>query len=825
MKKFRRLTVQNKLVKQTRKRYKQFKPYWDENLENLWQNVRRAEKAFLNCHDNRYSKTRLRNDFKSAKNIFDKQLRSAERKYKRSLSIDVEAVCTDNPKSFWEHIKNLGPKRQAGVPLEVYDELGNVISDENFVFQKWSTEFENLYNTEHNEQFDDQFYQDILNEKLFLEDRMLDPLFEENPSLNISIIRLEVEKVVYSAKNGKSIGYDKIPYEVLKFPIIIDVLYALFNLCFDTGILPSIWKMAMIAPIPKDSTKDKRIPLNYRGISLLSVVSKLYSAVLNNRLLGYLEDERLLAEEQNGFRRKRSCEDHVYSACTLIRNRLISKKETFGVFIDFQKAFDFVDRNVLLYKLLSNGINGKFYNSIKSILSDTSACVKLNGKLTDSFPVLSGVRQGDSSSPTIFAFFINDLIDGLNELNKGIKFDANTVCCFTYADDVLLLAETEEDMQDLLNFVHEWCRKWRLIINFSKTNAMHFRNKGKARSNFEFKIGDQLLQYTSVYRYLGVHLNEHLDFAVTAEILAKAGGRALGAVISKIHSYKDVGYNTYSQLFNSCVVPVLDYCSGVWSFKYNEKSDMIQNRAIRYFMGVHRFAPILAITGDMGWIVSSDRHCVNILRFWNRLVNMQESRITRKVFEYDYGFSGDKNWCSYVKVILGKVDLLAHFHDKTPVNLKDIENRLLERHTVEWSNKLQNVSKLRTYRQFKSLYSTEKYLLSNLTKLERSHFAQFRCGILPLRVETGRYAGLSVQDRLCNICNLNETEDEIHFLFKCPCYDDLRQTLINKACETETNFMSLNDFEKLRYVVERHYVYLAKFLVSAMYRRKSLLYK
>ena len=71
------------------------------------------------------------------------------------------------------------------MPLEVYDELGNVISDEKFVFQKWSTEFENLYNTEHNEQFDDQFYQYIIYEKLFLEDRMLDPLFEENPNLNM----------------------------------------------------------------------------------------------------------------------------------------------------------------------------------------------------------------------------------------------------------------------------------------------------------------------------------------------------------------------------------------------------------------------------------------------------------------------------------------------------------------------------------------------------------------------------------------------------------------------------------------------------------------
>ena len=82
----------------------------------------------------------------------------------------------------------------------------------------------------------------------------------------------------------------------------------------------------MITPIPKAATKDKRIPLNYRGISLLSVVSKLYSAVLNNILLNYLDGEHLLAEMQNGFRRNPSYEDHVYSACTLIRNRLLSKR-------------------------------------------------------------------------------------------------------------------------------------------------------------------------------------------------------------------------------------------------------------------------------------------------------------------------------------------------------------------------------------------------------------------------------------------------------------------------------------------------------------------
>ena len=518
--------------KKTRKRYKTLKPYWNETLENLWLEFRRKEKVFTKFHGDRRIKNQLQYEFKLARNTFDKQLRAAERNHRRSLSIDIESVCTDNPNKFWDHIKHLGPKRKGTIPMEAYNDDDTINTDENFVFKKWSSEFENLYNVNDNENFDNQFYDDIMQSKSFLEERMQEPLYENNSVLNTTILRSEVEKVVNSAKNGKSTGYDKIPSEVLKFPIIIDVLHSLFNLCFDTGILPSVWRKAMISPVPKDSTKDKRVPLNYRGISLLSVIGKMYSSVLNNRLLTYLENNRSLADEQNGFRKNRSCEDHVFSACTLIRDRLKNKQDTFGVFIDFQKAFDFVDRDVLLYKLISNGIDGKFYNSIKSILSDTTSCVKLNGILTDWFPVLSGVREGDSSSPTIFAFYIDDLIEGLRTLDKGIKFNDYTLCCLTYADYVLILAENENDLQDLLRYVYEWCRKWRLRINFSKTKTIHFRNKGKQRSDFEFKIGDDILEYTSVYRYLGMHINEHLDYTITAETLSKAGGRALGAIIS-----------------------------------------------------------------------------------------------------------------------------------------------------------------------------------------------------------------------------------------------------------------------------------------------------
>ena len=110
------------------------------------------------------------------------------------------------------------------------------------------------------------------------------------------------------------------------------------------------------------------------------------------------------------------------------------------------------------------------------------------------------MRQGDSISPTIFAFFINDLAEGLKNLHKGVKLDNLEISCLLYADDIMLMSESEDDMQAMLDYVHDWCRKWRLRINYAKSNVIHFRNKGKERSNFVFRIGDQSVDYANVYR-------------------------------------------------------------------------------------------------------------------------------------------------------------------------------------------------------------------------------------------------------------------------------------------------------------------------------------
>ena len=139
--------------------------------------------------------------------------------------------------------------------------------------------------------------------------------------------------------------------------------------------------------------------MNFRGVSLLSCISKLYSAFMNKRLSYYLEKKNDgTADEQNGFRPNRSCEDHIFSLNSILRNNT----SVFATFIDLKKAFDFIDRDLLLYKLLLAKIDGKMYDSIKSIYISTTSCIRINGKLTDWFDCKTGVKQGDCLSPTIF---------------------------------------------------------------------------------------------------------------------------------------------------------------------------------------------------------------------------------------------------------------------------------------------------------------------------------------------------------------------------------------------------------------------------------------
>ena len=124
------------------------------------------------------------------------------------------------------------------------------------------------------------------------------------------------------------------------------------RICFDSGHIPSVWTKAVIVPIPKSpSSLDNRVASKYRGLSLLCSAAKLYSSILNRRIVEYLENNKLLLDEQNGFRANSSCLDLVFVLTNLIRTRLEDKKDTFVAFIDVQKAFDHINRDLLFSKL------------------------------------------------------------------------------------------------------------------------------------------------------------------------------------------------------------------------------------------------------------------------------------------------------------------------------------------------------------------------------------------------------------------------------------------------------------------------------------------
>ena len=149
-------------------------------------------------------------------------------------------------------------------------------------------------------------------------------------------------------------------------------------------------------------------------------VAKLYSYILNKRLQNYLEKNEILAEEQNGFRTGRSCIDHIYIMCTVLRNRKAMGKETFVCFIDYKKAFDSINRNLMLYKLSRVGIKGYMYNAISSLYSNPRSRVHLQGYYTDYFGCPVGVKQGDCLSPTLFSIYINDLASQIKETGIGV---------------------------------------------------------------------------------------------------------------------------------------------------------------------------------------------------------------------------------------------------------------------------------------------------------------------------------------------------------------------------------------------------------------------
>ena len=385
----------------------------------------------------------------------------------------------------------------------------------------------------------------------------------------------------------------------------------------------------------------------------------------------------------------------------------------------------------------------------------------------------------------------------------------------------------------LLNKLNEWCKKWLIKVNESKSKIIHFRTKLNRVTDVNFCFDGNILEIVSEYKYLGVLIDEHLSFEKATAMLAEAGGRALGSIISKFKKMKDCSFRTFEKLYESGVVPVATYGAAIWGFKDYKCLNDLQNRAIRYYLGVHKYAPILGLQGETAWTPPKLRHHKCILSYWNRMIGMSDNRLTKTIFNWDYN-KKRSNWCSGIQNIFSQCNKSYIFDGKQYCSVIEITKMIMDRYKLQWFHDIEHKPKLRSYRLFKCNFQTEKYLYLNLPKWKRSILAQFRLGILPLNIETGRYKIVKdkegclrrqkPEERLCTLCTLGSTEDEIHFLLDCPCYDSIRKDLLTMVLIKNENFLSLSKLTQFKYLMENCVKLVSNYLFSAWDRRKNLLY-
>ncbi len=227
---------------------------------------------------------------------------------------------------------------------------------------------------------------------------------------------------------------------------------------------------------------------------------------------------------------------------------------------------------------------------------------------------------------------------------------------------------------------------------------------------------------------------------------------------------KGLGCFTFTKIYHSGVTAILDYASGIWGYKKYDKIDTVQNRAIYLYWRVHAFAPNLAINGDFGWICSSTRRKLEIIRMWNRLIKMNNTCLTKKVFLWNMSCRGH-NWNSEISLVLTSIGLKHAHQNKTYINVNNARFSLCAIDKQPWKTNVTKVSELRTYIKYKDEYLTEIYAYKVYDRGQRSIMAQFRSRILPLSIETGRYTYIPEELRLCIFCQENCVENEEHFLF------------------------------------------------------------
>ena len=373
---------------------------------------------------------------------------------------------------------------------------------------------------------------------------------------SVNITRDMVKDKLEKLNVRKSCGPDDIHPHVLQrtASAICVPLTIVFKLSLDSGECPDDWKVANVTPIYKK--EDRTDPANYRPVSLTSQVCKVMESLVRAKIIQHLDENNLISEAQHGFREGRSCLTNLLETLEAW-TKIIDDGDGIDVaYLDFRKAFDLVSHKHLIHKLTKYGISGQIIEWVKNFLDNRTQRVLIRGTASSYHKVTSGVPKGSVLGPILFLIFINDL--PLKVLSPLSLF-ADDSKIFTRIIDASNADKNytnigSEVLQQDLNCVLKWAKKWKMEFNVDKCKIMHIgQNNPKSTYNMDGKN----LEATLSEKDLGVLIDYKLDFGSHIKEIVGRANRMLGMIRV---SFACLNIRMFLNLCMASVRPQLEYC-------------------------------------------------------------------------------------------------------------------------------------------------------------------------------------------------------------------------------------------------------------------------
>lgn len=444
-----------------------------------------------------------------------------------------------------------------------------------------------------------------------------------------------VTSSLMNLKTNKSTGLDKIPAKILKLSadIISPSLTYLFNLSLETGIYIDDWKRARVIPIYKSD--DRRKCENYRPISILPIISKVFEGEVFRQLYCYLTDNSLLSKFQSGFRPKHSTLSALIQMCDDLLKNMDNGNLNCVVFLDVRKAFDSINHKILLNKMRDLfGISGIQLNWFESYLSNREQQCLINGSLSTPKKIRCGVPQGSILGPLFFLLYINDMPDCLQNSVPSL-----------YADDTVIYASSTDcdDLVARINADLENIRKWmirnKLQIHPKKCKYMFIgssHNLNNKITDHHILINNTAVARTYNYSCLGVNMDERLSWGNHIDHICSKASAGIG-MIRRIKPF--VPLPTLKMLYNAIVQPYFDYCSPLWDncgCTHKDRLQKYQNRAARVITGKSYDVRSVDLLADLQWTPLETRRKNLKLLFTYKIINGHTAPNLRNKIRFNY---------------------------------------------------------------------------------------------------------------------------------------------------------------------------------------------